>query len=429
MLLALALVADLAIRFPAPVEKTLDNGLKVIAMEDRSTPVVAVQVWYHAGSKDEARGKRGLAHMFEHMMFRGTEKHGPGEFDRILDEAGASNNAFTTEDVTAYFDDAPAEKLELVLALEADRMRGLKLVEAIVSSEREVVKEEKRLRLDNDPVGKTLETFRGMAFEKHPYSWTPAGLLEELDSITPEDARAFYDRFYQPNNAVLVIVGDVAAARAIELAERAFGAIPRGPKIERAIEAEPPQTKMRDKTLALATQQPMLVGGYHVPSIAHADQAALEVLGAILSGGQSSRLYDAMVRKKKLAVFAGGQTEAMEDSGLFLVFAAFLPDQDPARVRDALLVEIDRLAKDGVTERELTKAKNQLTAGYIFSLATTSAKASELGHRELLEGGWRTFLTATTRFDTVTREQVQNVAKKYLRRENLTIVTLLPEDE
>ncbi len=419
--------APLELGLPAPRKVVLANGLRVILMEDRSAPVVAVQVWYHVGSKDEVVGKRGLAHLFEHLMFRGTAKHGPGEFDRRLDEVGGENNAFTSEDVTAYHETLPAEHLPLALALEADRMRGLTLRPEIVDREREVVKEEKRLRLDNDPMGRTFEAFLESAFETHPYRWTPAGTIEDLDTVTTEEAKAFYDRYYRPNNAVLVVVGAFDPDRALETIERAFGPIPPGPKVERKIAPEPAQRGLREKTVRLATQLPVMIGGYKIPAISHPDLPALEVLGRVLSVGQSSRMHRNLVKGKRLAVFAGGDADAREDPGLFLVYAGFLPDQKPEAVRGALLAEVERVASGGIDARELTKAKNQLAAEHVFGLDTAEGKADELGEAELLLGGYERFLDGPKRYDAVTAAAVRDAARRYLRRENLTLVTLLPE--
>ena len=411
-----------------PTKATLENGLRVIVMEDHSAPLVAVQVWYHVGSKNEVVGKRGLAHMFEHLMFKGTARTAPEEFTRRIDEVGGEDNAFTSEDVTVYHERMPAEHLELALWLEADRMRGLKVTEAALATEREVVKEEKRLRLENDPIGRTLEAFRALAWTKHPYAWTPAGTIEDLDSLTVADAKAFYDRWYQPNNAVLVICGDVDTKEAMSKVKKYFGPVPAGPAPARDIAPEPVQTELRAKTLTLPTQLPVLVGGYKIPARAHADTPALEVLSVILSAGQSSRLYAELVQDRGLAVFAGGGTDASEDPGLFMVYAAFLPDVSPKKLEAALLEQIDAVAAKGVDAREMQKAKNQLTAGYVFSLDTADGKADALGDAELLEGSYERFLEGAARYEKVTAEDVQRVAKTWLTRSTLTLVTLMPED-
>ena len=410
-----------------PVEETLPNGLRVLVLEDHTAPVVSVQVWYHVGSKNEVPGLRGLAHLFEHLMFKGTQRVAPEEYSARIDAIGGEDNAFTTEDVTAYHVVLPSLHLELALWLEADRMRGLKLSDATIGTEREVVKEEKRLRLENDPMGRTFEQFLALAWTKHPYAWTPAGTLEDLDRVTLADAQAFYDRWYQPSNAVLVIVGDVKTDGALALVRKNFSAVKAGKPPVAEIPAEPAQTAIRERTISLQTELPMIIGGYKIPPRAHADTDALEVLGRILSDGQTSRLYRALVRDADLAIYAGGGVQGNEDPGLFLVYAAFSPEGiDPKPVKAALLGEIGKVAQSGVTAKELARAKSQLTAGYVFGLDTVEGKADALGDAELLEGGWETFVDGATRYDKVTAADVQRVAKTYLVSERLTLVTLLP---
>lgn len=428
-LLPLAAFAMAAGFAPArPVEETLPNGLRVLVMEDHSAPVVSVQVWYHVGSKNEVPGLRGLAHLFEHLMFKGTRHVAPEEFSARIDAVGGADNAFTSEDVTGYHEVLPASRLDLALWMEADRMRGLKLTEATIATEREVVKEEKRLRMDNDPMGRMFEQFLALAWTKHPYAWTPAGTLEDLDRVTLADAQAFYDRWYQPSNAVLVIVGDVEASDALASARTHFAHVPAGTHPVANTPAEPPQTALREKSLVVPAELPVLLGGYKIPARAHADTEALEVLGRILSDGQASRLHRALVRDQKLALYAGGGVEGSEDPGLFLLYAAFLPEVEPARVKDALLAEVERIAASGVDAAELAKAKSQLTAGHVFGLDTVEGKADALGEAELLEGGWETFLDGATRYESVTAADVQRVARTYLVRERLTLVTLTPPE-
>jgi zinc protease len=278
-------------------------------------------------------------------------------------------------------------------------------------------------------MGKTLEQFLALAWTKHPYAWTPAGTLADLDSITLAEAQAFYDRWYQPNNAVLVISGDVETERAMALVRKHFARVKAGVKPVATIEPEPPQTALRETTVRFDTELPVIIGGYKIPEQAHADTAALEVLGQILSAGQTSRLYRTLVRDAKIAVFAGGGTEGNEDPGLFLIYAGFLPTgpaDDGAIVRKALLDEVEKVAAAGVDARELAKAKSQLTAGHVFGLDTAEGKAFGLGNAELLEGGWQKFVDGATKYDRVTAADIQRVAKTYLTRERLTLVTMLP---
>ena len=295
---------------------TLANGLNVLFLADHKAPIATVQVFYHVGSKDERVGIRGVAHMFEHMMFKGSEHVAPEEHARLLKEVGGHVNAFTTEDVTAYHDTVPPSYVGFALQLEAERMRQLKLFPATIDSERRVVEEEKRLRIDNDPIGKAIEKFRALAYVKHPYNWTPIGTIEDLEKVTPADCQRFYDTYYQPNNATLIVIGDVEETAVRKLIEQHFGSIPRGPAPPRAAVEEPPQTSTREETLRIEVQIPVVVGGYHIPRASDPDVPALEVLAAVLSTGESSRLHQRLVRREHLAIAAGGVTETLEQPGL-----------------------------------------------------------------------------------------------------------------
>jgi len=405
---------------------SLSNGLQVLFLPDHKAPIATVQVFYHVGSKDEHVGIRGVAHMFEHLMFKGSTHVPPEEHARLLKEVGGSVNAFTTEDVTAYHDTVPPSYVGFALQLEAERMRNLKLFPTTIDSERHVVEEEKRLRVDNDPVGKAIERFRALAYTQHPYNWTAIGTIGDLEKVTPADCQRFYDTYYQPNNATLIIVGDLDEATARQLVEQHFGPIPRGPQPARAYPTEPPQTQPRTETMQLEVQIPVIVGGYHIPRAADSDIPALEVLATILSAGDSSRLTQRLVRHDHLAIAAGGVAEAMEDPGLFIVYAAYLPDKDGAKVQAALSEEIARVRDAPVATDELEKAKNDLSAGFIFGLETVDGIAQRLGLAQYVEGDWHRFIEGATRYLAVTADDVQRVAKKYLADTNFTRVTLVP---
>jgi zinc protease len=407
---------------------TLANGLQVLFLADHKAPIATVQVFYHVGSKDEHVGIRGVAHMFEHMMFKGSAHVPPEEHARLLKEVGGQVNAYTTEDLTAYHDTVPPSYVGFALELEAERMRQLKLFPATINSERKVVEEEKRLRVDNDPVGKAIERFRALAYTKHPYNWTAIGTIEDLDQVTPADCQRFYDAYYQPNNATLIVVGDLDEAALRKLVDQHFGPIPRphDPERPRAYPVEPPQTATRTATLKIEVQIPVIVGGYHIPRAADPDLPALEVLASILSGGESSRLNQRLVRHDHLAIAAGGVTEALEDPGLFIVYAGYLPDRDGGRVEAALSEEIARVRDKPVAADELDKAKNELAAGFVFGLQTVDGVAQELGQAQYVEGDWHRFVEGATRYLAVTAADVQRVARKYLVDTNLTRVTLAP---
>jgi zinc protease len=407
----------------------LPNGLKVLFLADHKAPVATVQIFYHVGSKDEHVGNRGVAHMFEHMMFKGSVHVPPEQHARLLKEVGGQVNAFTTEDVTAFHQTVPPSIVDFAIKLEAERMRGLRLFPATVDSERKVVEEEKRLRIDNNPIGQAIERFRALAYTGHPYRWTAAGTLEDLERIRPEDCQVFYDTYYQPNNATLIVVGDVDEAEVRRSAQAHFGQFPRGPAPPRVKIEEPPQTEPRSATLTLDVSLPVIVGGYHIPAARHPDVPALEVLASIVSVGESSRMFRRLVRKDKLAVAAGGLAEVMEDPGLFITYAAHLPDKNQDQIRRALSDEVARIRSTPVTAGELAKAKNQLVAAYLFGLESVDGVARELGLAELVEGDWRRFLDGPTRYAAVTAADVQRVAQRYLQDRNLTQVTLSPAPE
>ncbi|MCS6903383.1 MAG: insulinase family protein, partial [Candidatus Bipolaricaulota bacterium] len=366
-------------------------------------------------------------HLMEHMMFKGSKNIKSEEHSRLIDQAGGRDNAFTSDDVTGYWAMLPKEKLELALRLEAERMENLVLTQENLDSEREVVKEEWRVRLENQPVSKALDKFRDIAFAGTPYAKGPEGYMEDLDSITLEDLQNFYKTYYAPNNAVLVVAGDVEANSVLELVKKYFGAIPKGPTPSVLTVTPPSQSEMREESLQLAVQLPVIVGGYALPGIGHADQPALEVAGLILSGGQSARLYKSLVREQQISVGAGGFPLVFKDLGTMLIYAFFTPDKDPTQVKEALLKEIERLANDPIDEKELQKAKNQLTAQYIFGLDSISTVANGLARAEVIQGDYREFEKSKTRYDNITIADVQRVAQTYFKRENLTIVTLKPE--
>jgi zinc protease len=432
----LAVVAALALwqmgQMPVPkvgnINKfTLDNGLTLLVYQDNTAPVVSVNLLYRVGSRDEPTGKRGMAHLMEHMMFKGSKNIKPEEHAKLIDQAGGRSNAFTSDDVTGYWAMLPQEKLELALRLEAERMENLIITQENLDAEREVVKEEWRVRLENQPVSKAFDKFRDIAFAGTPYAKGPEGYMEDLDSITVEDLQNFYKMYYAPNNGVLVVAGDVEANSVLALVQKYFGAIPKGATLPVVTITQPSQNEMREEFLQLAVQLPVIIGGYAVPGTGHPDQPALEVAGLILSGGQSARLYKSLVRDSQISVGAGGFPLVFKDLGTMLIYAFFTPDKDPAQVKEALLKEIERLANEPIDEKELQKAKNQLTARYIFGLDAISGVANGLARAEVIQGDYKEFEKAKTRYDNITLADVQRVAQSYFKRENLTIVTLKPE--
>ena len=408
---------------------TLPNGLEVLLLEDHKAPLVSVQVWYHVGSKDEPRGMRGIAHMFEHLRFKGSKRVPPEEYTKLIDRIGGESNAFTTEDVTAFFQSVPKAYLGFALELESERMRNLLLTPATVNSEREVVKEEKRQRLDNDPLARAFERFRQIAFTRHPYGWTPAGDLAELDQVSVEACQRFYDTYYIPNNAALLVVGDTDEATLRPLVDKMFGAIERGkdPIRPAKITPEPEQTQAREEIVSWPSQIGLVIAGWHAPPAVSADSFVLEVMAAILSSGDSSRLNMALTRgKAPVAVQAGGSLMTQEDPGLIVTYGVFQTGEAD-KVKAALLGEIKKLQTAKVSARELSKAKNQLVASYIYGLQRVEGVATQLGSFHYLYGDAARFLTAARDIDAITADDVQRVAKKYLIDANMTVVVVKPK--
>src|SRR5262245_16216761 len=297
---------------PAPAardvaEATLDNGLRVLVLEDHRSPVISVQVWYREGSRNERPGATGLAHFLEHMMFKGTKARGKGEFSRLIEQNGGQDNAFTTQDVTSYYVNTAAEKVDMVLGLEADRMRNLLLDPKEIDSERQVVMEERRTRTEDDPDGLLSEQMMSLAFKAHPYRWPVIGWMEDIRRINPTELRAFYDLYYRPNNAILVVAGDVAAPAILARVRQLFGPIPKGPEAPPVTAVEPPQIDERRLVVRkTGAQLPIVHLAWHVPNFRSQDAPALDLLSAILSEGRASRLYRKLTYERRLAMSAGG---------------------------------------------------------------------------------------------------------------------------
>ena len=409
-------------------EHQLANGLKVLLHEDHSVPVVSLQVWYHVGSKNERPGRSGFAHLFEHIMFKGSENVPSGEYQEYINSIGGRFNATTDFDRTLYFQVIPSNHLERLLWMEADRMRALDVSEANFVSERDVVKEERRLRTDNPPFGRMFEVVLANTFTTHPYRILPIGSMKDLDSATIEDVREFHRTYYVPNNATIVLAGDFEPAQAIAWIEKYFGDIPKGKDVPREIAQEPVQTAARRLVHYDANAPlPAVIVTSHVPEDGHPDMYALEVAGRILSEGQSSRLYRKMVYDQQIALQASGQTITLEDPGVFFFFAILQQGHTVEEGEKALVEEMERLQNQPVSAEELDKAKNQLIAGLVFDRQTANDKAIALGHASVLRGDWRLANQELARYQKVTAADVQAVARKYFRPENRTVVHMLPE--
>ena len=437
-LILLLVAAALAAGWPAPaaepgraadtvVAATLDNGLRVLLLEDHRSPIVTVQMWYRVGSRNELRGATGIAHFLEHLMFRGTAKHGPGAFARLVERNGGQDNAFTSQDVTSYYVNIAADRLDLVLDLEADRMQNLQLDPKIIASEREVVIEERRTRTEDDPGGALGEEVSALAFRAHSYGQPIIGWMLDIRRITPDEIRAFYKTYYVPNNAMLVAVGDFKAAEVMTKVKAAFGPIPRGVAPPPVLAVEPPQNGERRVTVQRPAELPIVYIGYPVPHHTSADAPALEVLSVVLAGGRSSRLYRGLVHERQLALEAGGDYSYFSiDPSLFWFYATPLPGQTAETLEKELLGEMQRLTREPVSDVELTRAKNQIEAGFVFQDDSIHRRASLLARFELI-GGYAQKDQYLDRLRAVTAADLQRVARAYFQDDKKNVGILLPK--
>jgi zinc protease len=408
-------------------EHQLANGLKVILHEDHSVPVANVQVWYHVGSKDERPGRSGFAHLFEHIMFKGSANVGPEEHKDFINAIGGRYNATTDFDRTLYFETIPSNYLERILWMEADRMRSLDVSDENFRSERDVVKEERRLRVENPPFGRLFEVVLDKSYTTHPYRILPIGSMADLDAATIQDVRDFHSTYYVPNNATLVVAGDFQADEALGWIERWFGSIPKGSPIPRNVPKEPAQTAER-RTVVYDANAPLpaVIFAYHMPEAGHPDLYALEVAANVLSEGQSSRLYRKMVYDKQIALQAGGQTIVLEDPGVFFFFAILQGEHTVEEAETALQEEVLRLQDTPVGAAELEKAKNQLIARQVFGRETVQDKGEALGYASVILEDLSRINKDLAEYQKVTADDVARVAKTYFKPGNRTVVHMLP---
>jgi len=413
---------------------TLPNGLNVVALEDHSAPIVNVQVWYHVGSKDERAGRTGFAHLFEHLMFKGSAHVKPQEHAQRVSDVGGVLNAGTNFDYTSYWETVPATALEQMLWLEADRMGSLNVDEANLKSERQVVIEELRLRIENPPYGKLAPLVFSTAFQKHSYHWLPIGSKEDLEAATLDDVRAFHNTYYVPNNATLVVVGDVDADDAVKRVEHHFGGIAPGPAPSRVRTPEPEQTGERRLVIRKEGTTAYLKAGYHAPAAADADFHPLLILDAVLTGAKglnlwssfrvappqrSARLYRALV-ERGLASAVSGSLMPTEDPFLYTISATATERTPLAAVEGALLEALDRVVREGITEAELKKAKAQLRARLVFDTDSVTNIAHQLGYFETI-GGVDLFVDAPARIAAVSVEEAADAARRVFAQSNRTI--------
>ena len=407
-------------------ETVLSNGLKVILLENHKVPEVTFQVWYRVGSRNETWGKTGLSHMLEHMMFKGTKKVKGEEFTRAVEEIGGNDNAFTSNDFTAYFENVSSDRVQVPIDLEADRMENLQLKEEDFRTERMVVLEERRMRTEDSPQAYLAEQVEATAFQTSPYHWPTIGWYEDIERFTLEDLKTYYKTHYNPANALLVIVGDFKRDDLLPRLEKAFGSIQKREVSEQKMGIDPPQTGERRITVTREAELPYIIMGYHVPNLHHQDSYALELIAAILSGGRSSRFYQNLVREKQLALSADADNDLVsKDPNLFTISAQPFPGKEVGELEKALGLEIEHLQKEGVRLTELEKAKNQLEASFIYGQDSLFSQAMILAQYEMV-GNWKMVEDYIPSIRKVTPEDIQRVAKKYLLPENRTVGILVP---
>ncbi|MEW5889284.1 MAG: pitrilysin family protein [Pseudomonadota bacterium] len=430
--LVFALASCLARAAGQTYEKTLSNGLKVIVQEDHRAPTVVHMVWYRIGAMDEVDGTSGVAHVLEHMMFKGTRKVGPGEFNKRVADAGGRDNAFTSLDYTAYFQQVPRNRLGEMMMLEADRMANLVIRRDDFAKEIKVVMEERRLRTEDRPEGLVHETLMATAYQAHPYRRPIIGWMQDLMNMTADDARAWYRRWYTPNNAYVVVVGDVDKDEVFRLAERYYGKVKRRAVPQAKLYLEPPQRGIKRVVVKAPAKLPYLVMAWKAPKLQDVDRDrepyALEMLAGILDGHEAARLARNLVRGSRIAVSAGaGYDFTVRGQALFTLSGTPLEGRSAAELEQALRAEIARIQKEGVSAEELERVKTQIIASEVYKRDSMMAQAMEIGRAEAVGFSWRDIDRMLEKVRSVSAEEVRAVANKYFSDDNLTVAVLDPQ--
>jgi zinc protease len=405
----------------------LPNGLTLALSEDHSTPIVHLNLTYHVGSKNEKPGRTGFAHLFEHLMFKGSKNVQPEAHTSMISSVGGQSNAYTTDDETVFWETVPAQYLPMVLWLEADRMATLRIDKDTFTNEREVVKEERRMRVDNQPFGRLNEIIYDQAFDVHPYKHPTIGSMEDLEAASVDDVREFYRTHYVPSNATLTLVGDFDSTQAIQLVNQYLGRVPKAEReVPRDIPKEPPRAKEKRVTLEQPWPLPAVVVAYHVTYDGHPDSYPLHIAAKVLSDGQSSRIYKKLVYETQMAVAAFGSANLIEHPNLFYAVGIVQPGRTTAEVVDALIAEIERLKTEPIGERELQRTKNQFARDYILMRESNQQKAQLLAHAIVIHRDVRTADGEFDIFQGITAADVQRVARTYFKAENRLVVTIMP---
>ncbi|MGE3403144.1 MAG: M16 family metallopeptidase [Vicinamibacterales bacterium] len=406
---------------------TLPNGLRVILSEDHSTPIVHVNLTYHVGSKNERPGRTGFAHLFEHMMFKGSRNVEPDSHTSIIAGVGGRSNAYTTDDETVFWETVPSHYLPLALWMEADRMATLRIDFEAFNREREVVKEERRMRVDNQPYGRLAEIIYDKTFTAHPYKHQTIGSMADLEAASLGDVREFHQTYYVPENAVLTVVGDFDSAQVLQMVTQYFGRVPKARRpVPRDIPREPPQAQEERYVVEEEWPLPAVIVAYHITYDGHPDSYPLHITSKVLSDGQSARIPRKLIYEKRLALSAFGSGNILEDPNLFYAVAIVQPGRTVQEVEQALIAEFDLLRNEAISERELQQAKNQFARDYIVSRESNEEKATHLSHAAVIHND---ITTADGEFDifvNTTTADVQRVARTYFTEQNRTVIHIVP---
>ena len=407
----------------------LENGLKVLLLENHKSPSVTFQVWYRVGSRNEEDGKSGLSHFLEHMMFKGTPKVGPEEYSRIVAKNGGRSNAFTSADHTVYFATMSREKIGIAIELEADRMANALLDGSYFEPEKKVIMEERRLRTEDNPTAALAEVTGAVAYTVHPYRRPVIGWMGDIEGLSREDLQRHYRRYYVPNNAFIVVAGDFSTPEILSKIRATFGKIPRGPETPKVRAEEVPQRGERRVALKKEAELPFLLFYYHAPNFKDPDSFALDLLSVVLAGGRSSRLYQELVYHKRLALGVDADYEGLSvDPTVFSITAQVMPDKDPAEVERAIDSLVARMRAELISEKELEKAKNQVEASFVFGQDSVFGQAMRIGQYESV-AGWRLLDSYLAGIRKVTAADILKVAKQYLDTDRRTVGTLIPIKE
>ena len=410
------------------IEYNLDNGMHVILHQDKTVPIAVTSIMYHVGAKDENPERTGFAHFFEHLLFEGSKNIARGEMDKIIERNGGSYNANTTQDRTYYYELLPSNKVELGLWIESERLLHPVINQIGVDTQNEVVKEEKRLRVDNSPYGQLLEQIVQGLFKKHPYRWTTIGSMDHLDAATLDEFLAFKEKFYVPNNAVLVVAGNFDVINIKKKINDYFGPIPRGNDVPRVdIKEDPLNGELKRSFNDPNIQIPMGLISYRTPSMRHRDAYVLDMISSVLSGGKSSRLYKKMVDDKKISLQVQAVNLSLEDYGAYVILSLPVGDNSLSTLYKNIDDEVEKLKSDLITEREYEKLQNIFENNFVNSNSSMAGIANSLARNYMLYGDTNLINTTINIYKSITREEIKEVANKYLNKENRVLIDYLPE--